>query len=103
MGSTDTARSGVNLGESSGLTESTAGQQHVGNGPGWSLCRFCGILPVWSWQHVFLPVAGALSGAVNDAVGPLMKQHHPGGGTRRSPQINNSDRIAILITIYSSS
>jgi hypothetical protein len=46
MGKVDTAASGVNFGEASGLTESTTGQQHFGNGLGWSLGRFCGLLPV---------------------------------------------------------
>jgi hypothetical protein len=45
MGNADTTASGVNFGEASGLAESTAGQQHFGNGLGWSLCRFCGLLP----------------------------------------------------------
>jgi hypothetical protein len=43
MGKADTAASGVNFGEASGLTESTAGQQHFGDGLGWLLGRCCGL------------------------------------------------------------
>jgi hypothetical protein len=103
MGNTATATSGVNVGELSGLTESMPGQQHFGNGPGRSLGRFCGTLSAWSWQHDFLQTAGVLSHDGEGAGELTTKQHHPGGGTRRSPLISNRNRIAIFTTIYSSS